>query len=61
MGSEMCIRDSSKDEELEEERRLCYVAITRAQEYLFITYPKKRFRYNEDPSRFLYEMYTREL
>ena len=54
-------RALSKDEELEEERRLCYVAITRAQEYLFITYPKKRFRYNEDPSRFLYEMYTREL
>ena len=26
------------ESELEEERRLCYVAITRAQELLFITY-----------------------
>ena len=28
---------------LEEERRLCYVGITRAQEQLFITYAKERF------------------
>ena len=27
------------EEELEEERRLCYVAITRAKRYLFLTYP----------------------
>jgi len=47
-------------ESLEEERRLCYVAITRAQEYLYITYPQKRFGYYEEPSRFLYEMYVRE-
>jgi DNA helicase-2/ATP-dependent DNA helicase PcrA len=31
------------DEELEEERRLFYVAITRAKENLFITYPVKIF------------------
>ncbi len=45
---------------LEEERRLCYVALTRASETLYLTYPKKRFRYYQEPSRFLYEMYVRE-
>jgi DNA helicase-2/ATP-dependent DNA helicase PcrA len=33
----------SSDEELEEERRLLYVAATRAKENLFITYPVKIF------------------
>jgi len=33
----------SSDEELEEERRLLYVAATRAKENLFITYPIKIF------------------
>lgn len=32
-------RAVNNDEELEEERRLMYVACTRAKEYLFITYP----------------------
>ncbi len=54
-------RALSRDEEMEEERRLCYVAVTRAQEYLFITYPKRRFNRYEEPSRFLYEMYTRQV
>jgi DNA helicase-2/ATP-dependent DNA helicase PcrA len=53
--SSLAERDS-----LEEERRLCYVALTRAQEHLYVTYPKKRFGYYEEPSRFLYEMYIRE-
>ncbi|MGL6065531.1 MAG: ATP-dependent helicase [Cetobacterium sp.] len=34
-------------EELEEERRLCYVAITRAEEKLYITHAKSRFVYGE--------------
>lgn len=34
-------------EELEEERRLCYVAITRAEEKLYLTYAKSRFVYGE--------------
>ena len=46
--------------QLEEERRLCFVALTRAQEKLFVTYPKKRFRRYQEPSRFLYEMYLKE-
>ena len=47
-------------EELEEERRLCYTAITRAVEKLFITYYKFSSRYSrfeEKPSRFIREMF----
>ncbi|RLG10733.1 hypothetical protein DRN73_07105 [Candidatus Pacearchaeota archaeon] len=48
------------DKELEEERRLCYVAITRAQEKLFITYPRKIRGIPFLPSVFLYEMHVIE-
>lgn len=47
-------------EELEEERRLCYVAITRARKELFITNARKRILFGNDnynaPSRFLDEI-----
>ncbi len=47
-------------EEMEEERRLCYVAITRAKESLTITYAKQRMLYGRTnaalPSRFLKEI-----
>ena len=47
-------------DELEEERRLCYVAITRAEEHLYITNAKKRTLYGSTnytlPSSFLREM-----
>lgn len=43
--------------EMEEERRLFYVAITRAEKHCFITYAKSRYRYGKlefgNPSRFL--------
>ncbi len=32
-------------EELEEERRLFYVAVTRAQKHLFLTYANARYRF----------------
>lgn len=45
---------------LEEERRLCYVAMTRAEEFLTFTTSKSRFRYGKveqmQPSRFLQEI-----
>lgn len=45
---------------LEEERRLCYVAMTRAEEFLTFTTSKSRFRYGKveqmEPSRFLQEI-----
>lgn len=50
--------DNEKD--MEEERRLCYVAITRAESTLYITNAKKRTIYGRTnytmPSRFLKEM-----
>ena len=43
--------------ELEEERRLCYVGMTRAKEKLFLTFSQKRSLYGypqqNPPSRFL--------
>jgi DNA helicase II / ATP-dependent DNA helicase PcrA len=46
--------------ELEEERRLCYVGITRAQEQLFLTYAQERFVWGswerKLPSQFLQEI-----
>ncbi len=51
-------RSLAEPKDLEEERRLCYVALTRAQERLFVTYPKVRFGYVQEPSRFLLEMHS---
>ena len=47
-------------DELEEERRLCYVALTRAMEKLYLTYARRRLffgtRSNNAVSRFLGEI-----
>lgn len=47
-------------EELEEERRLFYVAITRAKSKLWLTYANTRYRFGQlqqnEPSRFIAEM-----
>ncbi|MGH9935492.1 MAG: 3'-5' exonuclease, partial [Blastocatellia bacterium] len=52
-------RANESQNDLEEERRLCYVAITRAEKYLYLTHAMKRRVYGEDapsePSRFLME------
>ncbi|MEP7271159.1 MAG: UvrD-helicase domain-containing protein [Acidobacteriota bacterium] len=51
------VKDSESD--LEEERRLCYVAITRAERNLYLTHAARRRVYGEEhsaePSRFLNE------
>ena len=52
---------SSYDEDrLEEERRLCYVGVTRAKKQLYLSYAKERMLYGRTepalPSRFLTEM-----
>lgn len=54
-------RNSTEDpDDLEEERRLAYVAITRAKEQLYLTYADMRKQYQEvltnAPSRFLQEL-----
>ena len=50
---------------LEEERRLFYVAITRAEEHCYLSYAKSRYRYGKmefgSPSRFLRDIDTRFL
>ncbi|MBU4210676.1 UvrD-helicase domain-containing protein [Patescibacteria group bacterium] len=49
-----CLVDEN---EIEEERRLCYVGITRAKDHLFITYANRRLYFGKsslnEPSRFL--------
>ena len=53
----MCLYDAN---EIEEERRLCYVAITRAKKYLTLLNTKRRLLYGQDnynpPSRFISEI-----
>lgn len=50
-------KSSQSPQELEEERRLMYVAITRAEKHCFITNAKRRWLYGEEqknePSRFI--------
>ncbi len=52
--------NSLEDDAIEEERRLAYVGITRAQRYLTITFAKNRNKFGEkmacEPSRFLEEL-----
>jgi DNA helicase-2/ATP-dependent DNA helicase PcrA len=52
-------RANESQNDLEEERRLCYVAITRAEKYLYLTHSMKRRVYGaetpSEPSRFLME------
>lgn len=53
-------RSAENEEGLEEERRLAYVGMTRAEEKLFLTYAKSRFTFGargySEPSRFLFEL-----
>ncbi|NIZ40852.1 ATP-dependent helicase [Entomospira entomophila] len=54
--------DPGGDAELEEERRLCYVAITRAKKHLFLSYAQRRYLHGrslyQTPSQFLHELYN---
>ncbi|TKJ32212.1 hypothetical protein CEE39_06125 [bacterium (candidate division B38) B3_B38] len=55
------IRSMGSEEELEEERRLCYVGMTRAAQLLFLSYAIRRSAYGgrprtSEPSRFLTEI-----
>ena len=53
-------RSMESDEEIEEERRICYVAMTRAKRQLHITCAKRRMLYGQTsyakPSRFIGEI-----
>lgn len=54
------IRSMSTSNDIEEERRIMFVAVTRAKEKLFLSYARSRFMYGKRdyslPSRFLYEV-----
>ena len=54
---------TNTQKEIEEERRLFYVAVTRAEKYCFISYAKARYRYGNMefsvPSRFIHEIDNR--
>ena len=44
--------------ELEEERRLCYVGMTRAKEKLFLTYSRKRLIFWTKNDKYCFKIYT---
>jgi DNA helicase-2/ATP-dependent DNA helicase PcrA len=58
-------RSAYSQEELEEERRLAYVAMTRAREALFLVYATRRIIYgnpqNNPPSRFVTELLDEQI
>ena len=60
VGMEDEIFPGLRNSELEEERRLCYVAITRAEDRLYISYAANRFMYGQEsfrtPSKFIEEI-----
>ncbi|MFZ2153599.1 MAG: UvrD-helicase domain-containing protein [Microgenomates group bacterium] len=53
-------RSMIDDSDIEEERRLCYVGITRAKDYLYISYATRRLFFGKsslnEPSRFLIDI-----
>ncbi|NJK93202.1 MAG: ATP-dependent helicase [Blastochloris sp.] len=50
------VKKGNKSLEMQEERRNCFVAITRAQESLTLTFSAQVFGWSKQPSRFLGEM-----
>lgn len=55
------LKKGEKSREMQEERRNCFVAITRAQETLTLTYSDIVQGWAKKPSRFLYEMGVLEI
>ncbi|WP_292420921.1 3'-5' exonuclease, partial [Methanoregula sp.] len=54
--SYQAVKKGPLSREMEEERRSCFVAITRVQETLCLSYAKKYNGYKKVPSRFIEEM-----
>lgn len=50
------VKKGEESLEMQEERRNCFVAITRAQESLTLTFSEQVFGWTKEPSRFLAEM-----
>ena len=56
LPSYQSIKKGKNSLELEEERRNCFVAITRASETLTFSYAESYNQWKKQPSRFLFEM-----
>jgi DNA helicase-2/ATP-dependent DNA helicase PcrA len=56
LPSFQAIKKGDASSEMQEERRNCFVAITRTRERLTLTYAQSYFRWPKAPSRFLLEM-----
>lgn len=56
LPSWMALKKGDDSREMQEERRNCFVAITRAQETLTLTYSDRVQGWAKQPSRFLFEM-----
>ena len=52
------VKKGNRSREMQEERRVCFVAITRTQKSLTLTCPLIVSGYKKQPSRFLAEMST---
>jgi len=50
------VKKGADSHEMQEERRNCFVAVTRTQESLTLTYSREVFGWTKRPSRFLKEM-----
>lgn len=50
------IKKGDESQQMQEERRNCFVAITRTQKVLTLTYSDEVFGWRKEPSRFLCEM-----
>ena len=50
------VKKGPDSREMQEERRNCFVAITRTEDSLTLTYSQRVFGWNKAPSRFLREM-----
>ncbi len=56
LPSYQSIKKGESSREMQEERRNCFVAITRARKSLTLTYAARYFGWGKNPSRFLSEM-----
>jgi DNA helicase-2/ATP-dependent DNA helicase PcrA len=56
LPSFQAIKKGDTSVEMSEERRNCFVGITRTSEALVMTYAREYFGWHKEPSRFLYEM-----
>jgi DNA helicase II / ATP-dependent DNA helicase PcrA len=56
IGMEQGVLPHANNDDLEEERRVAYVAVTRAKRLIGLTFADKRFGQTSLPSQFLYEL-----